>query len=145
MLFETWLVSNCLSLGDRVSMAVGVETRMPFLDARLIGDVMALRARHPDHALGQKAWLRAALKGVVPDAVLARPKAGFQPPVREWLTGVVERYADVLREGELVRSGVLVPNRIEHVCTRLGNTWPGLLLAYKLVLLETWYQRVVAS
>ena len=145
MLFETWLVSNCLSLGDRVSMAVGVETRMPFLDARLIGDVMALRAHHPDHALGQKAWLRAALKGVVPDEVVARPKAGFQPPVREWLSGVVQRYAGVLRDGELVRCGILARDRIEHVCTQLGSTWPGLLLAYKLVLLETWYQRVVAS
>ena len=145
MLFETWLVSNCLSLGDRVSMAVGVETRMPFLDARLIGRVMALRARDPDHALGQKVWLRAALKGVVPDEVLTRPKAGFQPPVRAWLTGVVTRYADVLRDGELVRTGILARDRIEHICTQLGDTWPGLLLAYKLVLLETWHQRVVAS
>ncbi len=145
MLFETWLVSNCLSLGDRVSMAVGVETRMPFLDARLIGHVMALRAACPDHALGQKAWLRTALKGVVPDEVLARPKAGFQPPVREWLSGVVERYADVLREGELVRCGILARDRIDHICTQLGRSWTGLMLAYKLVLLETWYQRVVVS
>ncbi len=145
MLFETWLVSNCLSLGDRVSMSVGVETRMPFLDARLIGHVMALRARYPDHALGQKDWLRAALKGVVPDDVLARPKAGFQPPVREWLSGVVNRYASGLRDGALVRAGVLAGDRIDYVCTQLSSSWYGLLLAYKLVLLETWYQRIVAT
>ena len=101
--------------------------------------------RPPDHAFGQKGWLRAALKGVVPDEVLARAKAGFQPPVRAWLSGVVDRYADVLREGELVRCGILARDRIGYVCKELGNTWPGLLLAYKLVLLETWYQRVVAS
>lgn len=97
MLFDTWLVSNCLSLGDRVSMAVGVESRLPFLDVRLIERVMALRAATPDHQLSQKAWLRTALKGVLPDEVLARPKAGFQPPVQAWLSGVLAAYGEVLK------------------------------------------------
>lgn len=47
MLFETWLVSNCLSLGDRVSMGVSVETRMPFLDVRLLELVMACHREQP--------------------------------------------------------------------------------------------------
>ena len=145
LLFDTWLTSNCLSLGDRVSMAVGVETRMPFLDFPLIELVMALRLQHPDHALGQKAWLRAALKGVVPDAVLARPKAGFQPPVQEWLSGVVTKYACAIKGGHLETSGILNKKQIEFICHELpkkGHT--GLFMAYKLVLLELWYQKVVA-
>ena len=146
MLFETWLTSNCLSLGDRVSMAVGVETRMPFLDVRLIELVMGLRASHPDHALSQKAWLRAALKGVVPDEVLSRPKAGFQPPVREWLSGVVSRYGQALRHGQLVSSGVLDATKIDDLCSNLPKQgWTELFFTYKLVLLELWYQKVVAA
>ena len=146
MLFETWLVSNCLSLGDRVSMGVSVETRTPFLDVRLIELVMAWRANNPDHALGQKAWLRAALKGVVPDDILARPKAGFQPPVREWLSGVVSRYVDVLRDGQLVREGVLAREKMDHICTTLPHQdWIGMYFTYKLILLEMWYQQVVAA
>ena len=146
MLFETWLVSNCLSLGDRVSMGVSVETRSPFLDVRLIELVMAWRANNPDHRLGQKAWLRAALKGVVPDDVLARPKAGFQPPVREWLSGVVSRYADVLRDGQLVREGILAREKIDYVCKTLPHKdWIGMYFTYKLILLEMWYQKVVAA
>ena len=145
MLFDTWLTSNCLSLGDRVSMAVGVETRMPFLDFPLIELVMALRLQHPDHALGQKAWLRSALRGVVPHAVLARPKAGFQPPVQEWLSGVVAKYACVIKGGHLETAGILDKKQIEFICNELskkGHT--GLFMAYKLVLLELWYQKVVA-
>ena len=146
MLFETWLVSNCLSLGDRVSMGVGVETRMPFLDARLIELVMALRLQTPDHQLGQKAWLRQALKGVVPDEVLARPKAGFQPPVREWLSGVVTKYVDILRDGQLVKEGVLSAATIDFTCTRFHEQgWHYKYFTYKLILLEMWYQKVVAA
>lgn len=145
MLFDTWLVSNCLSLGDRVSMAVGVESRLPFLDAQLIERVMALRAAAPDHQLGQKAWLRAALKGVLPDEVLARPKAGFQPPVQEWLSGVLAAHGEVLRGGQLVRDGVLDEKKVDEVLRILPTQgWPGLFFAYKLVLLEMWFQKVVA-
>jgi asparagine synthase (glutamine-hydrolysing) len=146
LLFETWLTSNCLSLGDRVSMGVGVETRMPFLDAELIGLVMALRAQSPDHGLGQKAWLRQALQGVLPAEVLSRPKAGFQPPVQEWLSGVVHRYAEVLVGGQLQQAGILAADSIAYVQHKLaqqGNT--GLFLAYKLVLLEMWYQKIVVQ
>ena len=146
LLFETWLVSNCLSLGDRVSMGAGVETRMPFLDVRLIERVMSLRANNPDHQLGQKVWLRLALKGIVPDEVLTRPKAGFQPPVREWLLGVVEKYSSILKYGQLVQSGILAAGKIEYICSELLHTnYAGLFLAYKLVLLEFWYQEVVVA
>ncbi|MCF8171978.1 MAG: asparagine synthase (glutamine-hydrolyzing) [Candidatus Methylopumilus sp.] len=144
LLFETWLTSNCLSLGDRVSMGVGVETRMPFLDANLIGLVMALRTRYPDDQLGQKVWLREALQGVLPAEVLARPKAGFQPPVNEWLSGVVKRYADALVGGHLQQAGILAAERVSDICTTLPQQgYTGLFLAYKLVLLELWYQKVV--
>jgi asparagine synthase (glutamine-hydrolysing) len=146
LLFETWLTSNCLSLGDRVSMGVGVETRMPFLDADLIGLVMALRAQSPDHGLGQKAWLRQALQGVLPAEVLSRPKAGFQPPVQEWLSGVVHRYAEVLVGGQLQQAGILAADSIAYVQNNLAQQgYTGLFLAYKLVLLEMWYKKIVVQ
>lgn len=146
MLFDTWLVSNCLSLGDRVSMGVGVESRLPFLDVQLIERVMALRAATPDHQLGQKAWLRAALKGVLPDDVLARPKAGFQPPVQAWLSGVLAAHGEVLRGGQLVREGILNENKVDEVLRNFpAQGWPGLFFAYKLLLLEMWFQKVVAA
>jgi asparagine synthase (glutamine-hydrolysing) len=146
LLFDTWLTSNCLSLGDRVSMSVGVETRLPFLDVGLIERVMAFRTRHPDHRLGQKAWLRAALKGVLPDEVLARPKAGFQPPVQAWLSGVIATYGAALRDGRLVDSGIINAARVDDVLTKLpARGWPGLFFAYKLVLLELWVRQVVEA
>jgi asparagine synthase (glutamine-hydrolysing) len=144
-LFDTWLVSNCLSLGDRVSMAVGVETRMPFLDLKLIELVMAWRYNNPDHNLGQKAWLKAALKDVLPAEVLARPKAGFQPPVREWISAVVSEHAGILRDGKLVEAGVLDKTKLDFIIHEWPQTdWAAMYFVYKLVLLEMWFQQVVA-
>ncbi|AGW15233.1 asparagine synthase (glutamine-hydrolyzing) [Megalodesulfovibrio gigas] len=145
LLFDTWLTSNCLTLGDRVSMGASVEARLPFLDVTLIETVMALRSRVPDHALGQKAWLRAALKGILPDDVLTRPKAGFRPPVHEWLTSVVARHGHLLGQGVLVRAGILDADAASRAARELPQQgWPGLFFAYKLVLLEMWWQELVA-
>lgn len=144
LLFDTWLVSNCLSLGDRVSMSVGVEMRLPFLEVGLIELVMALRSNQPDHTFGQKAWLRAALKGLLPEEVLTRPKAGFQPPVWKWLSGVVARYGHSLYESSLTSAGILDSNKIDHVLEMPKRRSSDLYFAYKLVLLEEWHKGVVA-
>jgi asparagine synthase (glutamine-hydrolysing) len=144
LLFDTWLVSNCLSLGDRVSMAASVETRLPFLDFRLIETSMALRAKNPDQDMGQKFLLREALRGVLPEAIRSRPKSGFQPPVHEWLSGVVQRYGDYLFDGMLVKSGVVSSNQLDFILQALPKrNAEGLFFAYKLVLLEMWYRTVV--
>ncbi len=146
LLFDTWLVSNCLSLGDRVSMGVGVETRLPFLDVGLIELVMALRSKQPDHTLGQKAWLRMALKGVLPEEVLTRPKAGFRPPVQEWLLGVITRYGKALCNGNLTKAGVLNEKKVTSMLQDMPKQgWPELFFMYKLVLLEMWWCEVVET
>nr|WP_086426149.1 asparagine synthase (glutamine-hydrolyzing) [Nitrospira cf. moscoviensis SBR1015] len=144
-LFDTWLVSNCLSLGDRVGMSVGVETRLPFLDVGLIELVMTLRSHQPDHTLGQKAWLRAALKGVLPDEVLTRRKAGFQPPVWKWLSGVVARYGEGLYGSSLTGAGILDRNKVDRILDLHGQSMSDLYFAYKLVLLEEWHRSVVGA
>lgn len=143
LLFKTWLVSNCLNLGDRVSMAVGVESRLPLLDKNLIELVMGLRRAKPDHTLPHKAWLRQALKGILPDEVLDRPKRGFQPPVHAWLGGVIACYGEHLRGGQLVRSGILKAGVVESLLQDWPTKgWAHLFFVYKLVLLECWCERV---
>jgi asparagine synthase (glutamine-hydrolysing) len=146
MLLDTWLVSNCLSLGDRVSMGVSVETRLPFLDVGLIELVMALRSKQPDHTLGQKAWLRMALKGVLPEEIRTRPKAGFRPPVQEWLLGVITRYGSALCNGNLTKAGVLNEKKVNSLLHGLPKQrWSELFFLYKLVLLEMWWSEVVRT
>lgn len=138
LLFDTWLVSNCLTLGDRVSMGSSVEARLPFLDVKLIELVMALRSKTPDHQLHQKEWLRRALKNILPDEVLKRPKAGFQPPVQAWLGGVIARYGERLHNGYLVRSGIVHADSVASLLLSRNQDWSRTFFIYKLVLLECW-------
>ncbi len=143
LLFDTWLISNCLDLGDRVSMSVGVESRAPFLDFKLIELVMGLRKNRPDHTLGQKAWLKGALHGILPQEVLHRPKRGFQPPVKEWLSGVVKEYGHMLLEGELVQSGIITQRSAEQILKEWRvEDWANLFFAYKVILAESWTRTI---
>ena len=126
-------------------MAVGVETRLPLLDPRLIAVAAAIRRKWPDHALGHKARFREALVGVLPSEVLNRPKRGFTPPVTEWFRAVVARYGPLLTEGSLVSAGLLDPAGVRRMLARgLGRSGPDLFMAYKLVLFEMWFSGVVS-
>lgn len=134
LLNQTWLASNCLALADRVSMAHSVEMRLPLLDARLIELVVGLR-RH-----GMKDWekphkwlLLEAVKDMVPERILARPKQGFTPPVQEWCEAIRQRYCRLVRDGRLVGRGLLHKDQVE-ACLRSAPSQA----VYKLVLLEVW-------
>jgi asparagine synthase (glutamine-hydrolysing) len=70
---------------DKMSMAASVECRVPFLDHEFVGLAMAipeadkLRNGELKHALKQ------AVRGLLPNSVIDRPKQGFGVPVQEWL------------------------------------------------------------
>ncbi len=88
----SWLPDNLLERGDRISMAVSIEARMPFMDTELA----ALMARLPDkwriRGLSQKYILRAAMKNILPAEILGRPKVGFRVPVNEWFRGPMRSF-----------------------------------------------------
>lgn len=143
ILLNTWLMSNCLSLGDRVSMMVSVETRLPFLDYRLIELVFGLRKTQPDRELGHKFWLKAALKDILPDEVINRPKRGFQPPTQEWMKGVLDQYLTYLRQSYLVDAELLDGGFLNKLIWQFQNSQRHTFMLFKLLLLEIWYQQVV--
>jgi asparagine synthase (glutamine-hydrolysing) len=71
---------------DRNSMAFGVETRIPFLDHRLVSKVLPLPGAIKLAGARTKALLRQALAGRVPPAILERPlKQGYPAPLSRWL------------------------------------------------------------
>lgn len=80
-----FLADHNLAYTDKMSMAAGVEVRVPFLDP----DVVSFAARLPlhfKHRHGTGKWiLRKAMAPYLPDAIIRRPKTGFGAPVRKWL------------------------------------------------------------
>jgi asparagine synthase (glutamine-hydrolysing) len=81
------LPDSLLLYGDKMSMAAGLEMRVPFLDVELMRLVERIPARMRVR-WGRRKWLyRRAMRGLVPDVVLERTKHGFTTPYDRWLRG----------------------------------------------------------
>jgi asparagine synthase (glutamine-hydrolysing) len=100
----SYLPDDILAKVDRASMAVALETRVPFLDHR----VAELAARIPldlkVHGGRGKQIVRKLLYGLVPRELIDRPKAGFGVPVGEWIKGPLRQWAEALLDPDLLRS-----------------------------------------
>jgi asparagine synthase (glutamine-hydrolysing) len=111
-----FLTDHNLNYTDKMSMAAGVEARVPFLDP----DLVALAARIPDrfrqHGAQGKWILKKAMEGILPDDVIYRPKAGFGVPLRAWLRGPLKTMLhDLLSTDQLRKRGLFDPSAVSRL------------------------------
>ena len=88
-LMRVTLLPTLLHTEDLNSMAFSIESRVPFLDHRLVELCFSMPNEHKVHRGETKRVLRAAMRGIVPDAILDRKdKTGFITPGHiKWLRG----------------------------------------------------------
>jgi asparagine synthase (glutamine-hydrolysing) len=85
-----YLPNDMLVKVDRMSMAHGLEVRVPFLDVAMVDFAADLPADHKLHrGRVRKHVLRESLRGSLPDRVLDLPKSGFNIPVEQWMRGAL--------------------------------------------------------
>jgi len=79
---------------DKMSMGVSLEGRVPFLDHEFVGLAMSIpeRVKTSDGTL--KYILKKAVRGLIPDELIERPKQGFGVPIHEWF---LDRLGDQAR------------------------------------------------
>jgi asparagine synthase (glutamine-hydrolysing) len=70
---------------DKMSMATSIEARVPYLDYVFVGRAMSIPERIKLPGRTTKHLLKEAVRGLLPDQVIDRPKQGFSVPVDEWL------------------------------------------------------------
>ena len=70
---------------DQMSMAASIESRVPFLDDRLVEHVAALPSDLKVRMWQTKAIFREAVRDIIPSEILTRKKMGFPVPVGRWL------------------------------------------------------------
>jgi asparagine synthase (glutamine-hydrolysing) len=137
------LVDDPVKRVDNMTMAWGLEARVPFLDH----EVVAFAARIPPDLKIRgdgKHVLKEASRLVIPDAVIDRPKGYFPVPALKYLRGAfLDRVRDVLHAPEAEKRGIF---RKEYVDKLLqapeGHITPlrGSKL-WQVALLERWFQR----
>ena len=142
---QTYLLENGMTQGDRLSMKNSVELRLPLVDYRLVETVIGLRKTQSDLRLPPKSWLKDAVKDILPDWVMNRPKQGFRPPVKEWHRALFTRYGSLLEDGFLTQAGVLTRQSARAFAQ--GPFPPGAIvpLSFKALVLELWCRRFDSS
>ena len=78
-------------------MAVSLEARVPLLDVDLIDYAMRIPGNLGVTSTESKRLFRKAIKGIVPDWVLTRPKMGFAIPLQSWFRGALRHHVEALR------------------------------------------------
>jgi asparagine synthase (glutamine-hydrolysing) len=85
---------------DQMSMAASIESRVPFLDHKLAEFAARLPREMKLRGSTTKWILREAMKGILPDEILERPKMGFPVPVGNWFRGEFKHIVDEYVLGE---------------------------------------------
>jgi asparagine synthase (glutamine-hydrolysing) len=142
---RTTLVSEMLTKVDRMTMAHGLEARVPFLDHRIVEWAFRLP---PDLKLRNgegKVVVKRALEPYLPREVLYRPKQGFNVPMRPWMRGQLREFVhDQLTEQRVRERGLF---RHEEVRRIIAEHESGRIDAsnkiFVLVAAELWFQRFV--
>jgi len=139
LICASYLVENGIALTDRLLMSYSVEPRMPLLDYRLVETVIGLRKAGGDHDLSPKAWLKDAVRDLLPPAILTRAKRGFQPPAPEWLTEIFRQHGRLLDGGVLENSGIFEAPALRSF---LNPSKRERKLAYAVLVLESWARQM---
>jgi len=139
---QTYLPDDLLRMGDRLSMAHSLELRVPFCDLELLAFALALPASVRFAGWKLKGFMRKALSRVLPPAVVAGAKLGFQVPLARWLReDLREMVHDLLSDDTTRRRGYVKPDYVqwllrEHEAGRRNFSDQ----IYALLVLELWHR-----
>lgn len=137
---KSYLCDDILTKVDRMSMAVSLEARVPYLDL----DLVALAFEVPSELKLQGSRTKAILKDVaarhVPPECVYRPKEGFSIPIKQWLrTTLRPLMEDLLDPARLRRRGLFNPACVEEMKRQhLAGTHNHSHLLWSLMVFEAW-------
>jgi asparagine synthase (glutamine-hydrolysing) len=148
-MFHGTVLPTILRNFDRISMAHGIEARMPFMDWRLVTYTMALPEASKSFGGYTKMVARRAMANQMPESIrMGRRKVGFNPPMPEWLNGQLAGWTAALLQqkvpafAELVDEAALCKTVDRLTASKswdweaAGHIWPYLNMKYALARID---------
>ena len=113
---KSYLVDNILTKVDRMSMAVSLEARVPFLDPDVVDLAFQIPESLKTNANTTKIILKKVAAKHVPQECIYRPKEGFSIPIKNWLNNEFKPLMDNLLSEEKIKSdGIFEPEMIRRL------------------------------
>ncbi|MBF0147471.1 MAG: asparagine synthase (glutamine-hydrolyzing) [Magnetococcales bacterium] len=141
----SYLSDTVLKTSDRVTMAHGLEARVPLTDYRIMEFAARLPQRLQFHRRQGKAILKHILYRHVPKALVDRPKQGFSVPGHRWFAGPWQHWFDeYLAPSHLQRSGLI---RCDVAARMLADYRRGrreyAAILWRLLVFQWWFERFI--
>ena len=140
---KRYLPDDILFKVDRMSMAVSLETRGPFLDYTLVEFAARLPADLRLRGLTGKYLLKRAMQGLLPEQILHRHKLGFNIPYKNWLRRELrELLLDTLSSARLQQQGLFRPSYVQTlVHEHLEGVRDHAHKLWQLLIFQLWAER----
>ncbi|MCC6012700.1 asparagine synthase (glutamine-hydrolyzing), partial [Candidatus Caldipriscus sp.] len=133
-----FLPEHNLLYTDKTSMAFGLEIRVPMLSNKLLELSLKTPSKLKVGPFSGKKILKEALRGILPEVIIKRKKAGFGAPVKGWISGVLREKVWEIKSDPLI-SELLPPHFVEFVLNEnlkgKGFTY---LTLFELLTISTW-------
>ena len=113
---QTYLVEDILMKVDKMSMAHGLEVRVPLLDHKIVELAMRMPTKLKINGNNRKLIFKQSMKQVLPDQFMERQKQGFSAPIDQWLKeDLREIFSDLLLTKNVNSSGMFEHKEVEKL------------------------------
>lgn len=140
-----FLADHNLIYTDKMAMAAGVEVRVPLLDSEIVTLAAQIPVKWKIRGGSTKWIFKESQRGIIPDAVIDRPKAGFGAPLREWMAnGLKDLTEEFLSAAVLENRGLFDVNAVADLRMKTGaGIVDGTYTLFSLMCIEMWCRRFV--
>ncbi len=139
------LPNDMLTKVDLMSMAHGLEIRVPFLDYRLVNFIFSLPDDYKITRSIRKRILQDAFREVLPKELYNRPKKGFEVPLLKWFRKELKSWIaeDLLAEKYIQEQGIFSYPEIKKLLNQLFSTNPQDAPAriWGLIVFQWWWRK----
>jgi asparagine synthase (glutamine-hydrolysing) len=139
------LANDMLTKVDMMSMANGLEVRVPFLDYEVVNFVFSLPGEFKINSQLRKRILQDAFRDTLPKELYNRPKKGFEVPLLKWFRGDLKSVItdDLLSEKFILEQGIFDYGTINKLKTQLFSSNPQDVHAriWGLIVFQWWWKK----